>query len=104
MDFDLFAEHVHGTGNHFEITGPGIEPLGEVRGQHPHYLILDGQNVGTINSPCYSHRMGKSLGLAHVEPGLSIGTTLKVLGDGLNTTARITASPVYDPGKLRTHG
>ena len=80
-----------------DIDHPDMVAGGEV-------LILDGQNVGTINSPCYSHRMGKSLALAHVEPGLSIGTTLKVLGDGLNTTARITASPVYDPGKLRTHG
>jgi aminomethyltransferase len=67
-------------------------------------LMLDGQDVGVINSPCYSHRMGKSLALAHVQPGLSVGTTLTVSGDGLETTARITASPVYDPGKLRTHG
>jgi aminomethyltransferase len=67
-------------------------------------LMLDGQGVGTINSPCYSHRMSKSLALAHVRPGLAVGTTLDVSGEGMETTARITGSPVYDPGKLRTHG
>ena len=66
-------------------------------------LMLDGQGVGTINSPCYSHRMGKSLALAHVRPGLEVGTTFTVSGDGLETTATITTSPVYDPEKSRTH-
>ena len=65
-------------------------------------LMLDGQNVGTINSPCYSHRMGKSLALVHVRPGLEVGTTLTVSGDGLETTATITSNPVYDPEKSRT--
>ena len=65
-------------------------------------LMLDGRRVGTINSPCYSHRMGKSLALAHIRPGLSVGTTLKVSGDDLETTATISASPIYDPDKLRT--
>ena len=66
-------------------------------------LMLDGQNVGTINSPCYSHRMNKSLALAHAEPSLSVGATLMVSDDGLETTATITSSPVYDPEKSRTH-
>ena len=66
-------------------------------------LMLDGRRVGAINSPCYSHRMGKSLALAHVRPGLAVGTSLKVSGEGLETTATITTSPVYDPDKSRTH-
>ena len=66
-------------------------------------LMLDGQNVGTINSPCYSHRMGKSLALAHVQPGLALRTSLRVSGEGLETTATITNSPIYDPDKSRTH-
>ena len=66
-------------------------------------LMLDGQNVGTINSPCYSHRMGKSLALAHVQPGLALRTSLCVSGEGLETTATITDSPIYDPDKSRTH-
>ena len=66
-------------------------------------LMLDGQEVGIINSPCYSHRMGKSLALSHVRPGLAVGTTLTVSGEGLETTATITTSPIYDPDKSRTH-
>ena len=48
--------------------------------------------------------MGISLALAHIQPGLAVGTTLTVSGERLEPTARITAIPVYDPGKLRTHG
>lgn len=76
---------------------------------HPHMveggeiLSVNGEDVGVINSPCYSHRMGKSLALAHVHQGLSTGVSLSVTGDGLNTTATIVASPVYDPEKSRTH-
>ncbi len=79
-----------------------IDSLGMVAGGET--LSLDGEKVGVINSPCHSHRLSKSLALAHVQPGLSVGTTLKVSGDGLETTARITANPIYDPGKFRTHG
>ena len=67
-------------------------------------LMLDGRRVGTINSPCYSHRMGKSLALAHVQPGLARGAVLSVLGSGFTTNATIVSSPIYDPDKTRTHG
>lgn len=66
-------------------------------------LSLNGETVGVINSPCYSHRLGKSLALAHVQAGLSVGATLNVTGEGLETTATIVASPIYDPEKSRTH-
>lgn len=66
-------------------------------------LAFDGQEVGVINSPCYSHRMSKSLALAHVQPGISVGATLNVSGGDIATTATVVASPVYDPDKARTH-
>ncbi len=66
-------------------------------------LLLDGKTVGVINSPCYSRRMEKSLALAHVVPGLAVGTALSVAGEGMNTQATIAASPIYDPKKIRTH-
>ena len=66
-------------------------------------LSLDGAEVGTVNSPCYSHRMNKSLALAHIKPGISTGTVLKVTGDGIDTTATLVQSPIYDPVKSRTH-
>ncbi|MEO3417044.1 aminomethyltransferase family protein [Roseovarius sp. CAU 1744] len=63
----------------------------------------DGTLVGTINSPCYSHRMGKSLALAHVSPAVADGTVLHVKGDGIDTTAVVSTLPFYDPQKIRTH-
>ncbi len=66
-------------------------------------LSLDGADVGIINSPCFSHRMNKSLALAHIKPGIAVGAVLRVSGDGIETTATVVQSPVYDPEKSRTH-
>ncbi len=67
-------------------------------------LSLDGTDIGVVNSPCFSHRMNKSLALAHVRPGISAGTVIAVSGNGVDTSATVVACPIYDPGKLRTHG
>jgi aminomethyltransferase len=68
-------------------------------------LLLDGAEVGVVNSPCFSHRMEKSLALAHIQPGIDVGTVLKLSGeDGFETTATVVQSPIYDPEKSRTHG
>ncbi len=66
-------------------------------------LLLDGQAVGIINSPCYSNRMGKSLALAHINPGIAAGSQLAVKSDEINTTAIVAVSPIYDPTKSKTH-
>ena len=67
-------------------------------------LSLDGADVGVINSPGYSHRLGKSLALAHVSPeAANSGTVLGVSGDGIETTAAVVAIPIYDPEKTKTH-
>ena len=67
-------------------------------------LSLNGADVGVVNSPCYSHRLGKSLALAHVAPTASAaGTTLKLAGGDIETTATVVAMPIYDPDKSRTH-
>ncbi|MEM6933876.1 MAG: aminomethyltransferase family protein [Pseudomonadota bacterium] len=67
-------------------------------------LSRNGIDVGIVNSPAYSHRLGKSLALAHVKPDAAgAGTELTLSGDGLSTTARVVDGPVYDPAKLKTH-
>ncbi|MEM7428978.1 MAG: aminomethyltransferase family protein [Pseudomonadota bacterium] len=68
-------------------------------------LSLNGQEVGVVNSPCYSHRLGKSLALGHVRPdAAAAGTTLAVKGGDIDTTATIVDIPIYDPQKSKTHG
>ncbi len=67
-------------------------------------LTLDGAEIGIVNSPCFSHRMKKSLALAHIRPGIPVGAVLGATGEGIETTARVAQSPVYDPGKSKTHG
>lgn len=67
-------------------------------------LCKGGEEIGTVNSPAFSHRMNKSLALCHVRPDLSqVGTELVVRGSDLETTATIERIPFYDPAKKRTH-
>ena len=66
-------------------------------------LTRDGEEVGVVNSPVYSHRMGKSIALAHVTPGAAQpGTQLRVEGD-ISCDAVIETTPWHDPKKLITH-
>ena len=67
-------------------------------------LSLDGVPAGVVNSPCFSHRLNKSLALAHVSPDAAgPGTKLDVAGGGITTTAIVVAMPIHDPKKQRTH-
>lgn len=66
-------------------------------------LLLDGKEVGVVNSPGYSHRMKKSLALVHLTPAAATeGTKLEVRGD-INTTATVHSVPFHDPQKTHTH-
>jgi len=67
-------------------------------------LLMNGQEVGVVNSPVYSHRMGKSLSLIHVTPeAAKPGTKLQVKGN-ISCGATVASIPFYDPEKTRTHG
>jgi aminomethyltransferase len=67
-------------------------------------LSVEGSVVGVVNSPCFSHRLDKSLALAHVSPGAATpGTKLELAGGDIATTATVVAMPIYDPEKQRTH-
>jgi aminomethyltransferase len=67
-------------------------------------LKLDGNQVGVINSPCYSHRLNKSLALVHLsDAARQPGTRLDVVSDDFTGTAVVDAIPFLDPSKSRTH-
>lgn len=67
-------------------------------------LLLDGKEVGVVNSPAYSHRMKKSLALVHLTPEASaVGTKLEVQGEGMSCAAMVGRIPFNDPEKTRTH-
>lgn len=67
-------------------------------------LFLNGEEVGVVNSPAYSHRMKKSLALVHLRPDIRIGTSLKLKGDGQAMDVTVEPVPFFDPKKSRTHG
>ena len=67
-------------------------------------LKLDDNDVGVINSPCWSHRLKQSLALVHLHPhATKPGTRLAVVSDNFNGSATVAATPFFDPSKSRTH-
>ena len=67
-------------------------------------LTLDGEKVGVVNSPSWSHRLQKSLALCHVAPHAAAeGTRLDVEGENVRCSATVSRIPFYDPDKTRTH-
>ena len=67
-------------------------------------LRVKGKDVGTVNSPGWSHRLGKSLALVHLHPSAcKAGKELEVMSDDLTTTAVVEKIPFFDPAKSRTH-
>jgi len=67
-------------------------------------LKAGGEEAGVVNSPCWSHRLNKSLALVHLRPDLAQpGTRLEVSSDDFNGSARVETIPFFDPGKTRTH-
>jgi len=67
-------------------------------------LLLDGAEVGRLNSPAYSHRLGKSLALVHLSKAAATpGTRLIVRSDDFNGNATVETIPFFDPTKSRTH-
>lgn len=67
-------------------------------------LKLDDNDVGVINSPCWSHRLKQSLALVHLHPDAATpGTRLAVVSDDFNGSATVAVTPFFDPHKSRTH-
>ena len=84
------------------LAGLSIDHTAAVEGGEA--LEIDRVDVGVLNSPAFSHRLRKSLALAHVRPNVSApGTQLKVVGDGVIYDATVETIPFFDPEKTRTH-
>ncbi len=68
-------------------------------------IMLDNkQIIGTVNSPCWSARMNKSLALVHVDKDFcTIGQKLLIETEDAELTAEIVETPFYNPTKSKTH-
>ena len=66
-------------------------------------LHWNGEEVGVVNSPCYSHRLEQSLALGHIAPqAAEAGTILEVRdGEGFSCKATVNSLPFVDPQKRK---
>lgn len=67
-------------------------------------LLRDGEEIGYVNSPAWSHRMKKSLALVHLRPDLvEPGTQLTCRMENTEIPVSVERTPFYDPEKTRPH-
>lgn len=86
------------------FVGAGISSNEEIELVGGETLLLNGEAVGTVNSPGYSHRLGKTLALAHLPAAANqAGTSLIVQGEGFEANVKVESIPFFDPSKTRTH-
>ena len=71
---------------------------------HKSELWIDGEKVGRVTTPAYSHRLGKSLALVHLVPSAALeGTRLEVKGPSVQCAATVARIPFVDPERKRLH-
>lgn len=64
-------------------------------------LYLDGKEVGAVTSPVYSHRLKKSIALAHIRPDIADGTVLQLKGAEQSMDVTVEAVPFIDTSSAR---
>ena len=68
-------------------------------------ILHDGRCIGFVTSGGFAHHVGKSMALGYVEPDFaSDGAVMSVELMGEMVTARVTATPLYDPEGLAMRG
>ena len=76
-----------------------------VEGPVPEYgaaVTRDGEQVGTLTSPCESPTLGKVIGLTVLRSDLAReGERVEVAVEGGTAPATVAPLPIYDPGKTR---
>jgi sarcosine oxidase subunit alpha len=68
-----------------------------------HLVIANGEIAGRITSIAHSHTLDKAIGLAMLAPAVArVGTQIEIRAEqGAMLTARVVATPFYDPQNLR---
>ena len=82
----------------------GFDIVGRAPGLKECHLVIEGGDIaGRVTSVAYSDMLGRTIGLAMLEPALAkIGTTLSIrLSDGSTVQATIAATPFYDRDNRR---
>jgi aminomethyltransferase len=72
--------------------------------EHFAELRIDGEKIGGVTTPAYSHRLGQSLALVHVHPSAAEpGTRVDLVGPTIQCPAVVASIPFVDPKRTRMH-
>jgi 4-methylaminobutanoate oxidase (formaldehyde-forming) len=71
---------------------------------HDEAVLLDGRHVGRMTSGGYGHTVGRSVGLATLDPGVDLSGSFMVECAGVSVPATVSRRPFYDPDGTRLRG
>jgi sarcosine oxidase subunit alpha len=91
-----------GRGTKQQLAGFALETP-DAAVQECHLVIAAGEIAGRVTSIGRSFTLGRTIGLAMLDPALTRpGTSFIIRGDsGRSVAARVVATPFYDPGQVR---
>jgi 4-methylaminobutanoate oxidase (formaldehyde-forming) len=68
---------------------------------HDESVMVAGERVGRLTSGGFGHTMGRSVGIAAIDPSISVDSQFTVRCKGKDYPLTVSAKPFYDPGNLR---
>jgi glycine cleavage system aminomethyltransferase T len=68
---------------------------------HDESVMVNGERVGRLTSGGYGHTMGRSVGIAVIDPSISVDSQFTVRCKGKDYPLTVSTKPFYDPGNLR---
>jgi 4-methylaminobutanoate oxidase (formaldehyde-forming) len=68
---------------------------------HDESVMVAGERVGRLTSGGFGHTMGRSVGIAAIDPSISVDSQFTVRCMGKDYPLTVSAKPFYDPGNLR---
>ncbi|MDO9590433.1 MAG: glycine cleavage T C-terminal barrel domain-containing protein, partial [Microcella sp.] len=71
---------------------------------HDETVFADGVAVGRMTSGAYGHTLGRAVGIAALEPAVSLEAAFTVECKGVRVPATVSRRPFYDPRGERLRG
>jgi glycine cleavage system aminomethyltransferase T len=68
---------------------------------HDESVMVDGDRVGRLTSGGYGHTMGRSVGIAVIDPDVALDSAFTVRCKGEDFPLAVSRKPFYDSGNLR---
>jgi glycine cleavage system aminomethyltransferase T len=68
---------------------------------HDESVMVDGERVGRVTSGGYGHTMGRSVGIAVIDPNITLDSQFTIRCKGEDFPLTVSRKPFHDSSNLR---